>query len=229
MSSAPTASRATRRALSLTAAGCSSAARTRWLRRIRTAGRTCTSTSRIGSATVGVSETFCEASGGVSVDLLGDLRARNRRSWMRAATAKTFLLDGRAAGAAGSRYSFDVYDAHVCSAAVPCSTSPVSPPACTSGDSCKAAPVAAAGDLRRAGERDVLRVGQSSHRPSQAGAKSKRRRQRRSQNERAGKPGSTGRRRGLRPRGACPQGQGDRRELSDDCEISQGEYASLAC
>ncbi len=34
----------------------------------------------------------------------------------------------------------DVYDAHVCSMSVPCRTSPVSPPPCTSGDSCKAAP-----------------------------------------------------------------------------------------
>jgi hypothetical protein len=36
--------------------------------------------------------------------------------------------------------NFDVYDAHVCSAAVPCVSEPVSPPPCTSGDSCKAAP-----------------------------------------------------------------------------------------
>jgi hypothetical protein len=36
--------------------------------------------------------------------------------------------------------STDVYDAHVCSASVPCHVAPVSPPACTSGDSCKAAP-----------------------------------------------------------------------------------------
>jgi hypothetical protein len=36
--------------------------------------------------------------------------------------------------------SYDVYDAHVCSAAVPCAATPVSPPPCTSGDSCKAAP-----------------------------------------------------------------------------------------
>jgi hypothetical protein len=35
---------------------------------------------------------------------------------------------------------FDVYDAHVCSSAVPCVPVPVSPPECTSGDSCKAAP-----------------------------------------------------------------------------------------
>jgi hypothetical protein len=35
---------------------------------------------------------------------------------------------------------YDVYDAHVCSAAAPCATVPVSSPPCTSGDSCKAAP-----------------------------------------------------------------------------------------
>jgi hypothetical protein len=37
--------------------------------------------------------------------------------------------------------SNDVYDAHVCSAAVPCTQPPVLPPPCTSGDSCKAAPM----------------------------------------------------------------------------------------
>ncbi len=37
--------------------------------------------------------------------------------------------------------SYDVYDAHVCTAAVPCIQAPVSPPPCTSGDSCKAAPM----------------------------------------------------------------------------------------
>jgi hypothetical protein len=36
--------------------------------------------------------------------------------------------------------SFDVYDAHVCSKASPCVPAPVSPPECSSGDSCKAAP-----------------------------------------------------------------------------------------
>lgn len=34
----------------------------------------------------------------------------------------------------------DVYDAHVCSASLPCIEAPVSSPPCTSGDSCKAAP-----------------------------------------------------------------------------------------
>jgi NHL repeat/WD40-like Beta Propeller Repeat len=36
--------------------------------------------------------------------------------------------------------SYDVYDAHVCTSTVPCRTSPVPPPPCDSGDSCKAAP-----------------------------------------------------------------------------------------
>lgn len=36
--------------------------------------------------------------------------------------------------------AFDVYDAHVCAAAAPCLTKPVSPPACASGDSCKPPP-----------------------------------------------------------------------------------------
>jgi hypothetical protein len=36
--------------------------------------------------------------------------------------------------------SYDVYDAHVCSSTAPCHIVPVTPPPCTSGDSCKAAP-----------------------------------------------------------------------------------------
>jgi hypothetical protein len=36
--------------------------------------------------------------------------------------------------------SLDVYDAHACSASVPCAVASVSPPPCSSGDSCKAAP-----------------------------------------------------------------------------------------
>jgi hypothetical protein len=34
----------------------------------------------------------------------------------------------------------DMYDAHVCSAAVPCTAPVVAPPACTTADSCRAAP-----------------------------------------------------------------------------------------
>ncbi len=35
--------------------------------------------------------------------------------------------------------AYDVYDAHVCSASVPCVSAPVSPPECTTADSCRAA------------------------------------------------------------------------------------------
>ncbi len=36
--------------------------------------------------------------------------------------------------------AFDVYDAHVCSAAVPCTSPVASPPVCTTADACRAAP-----------------------------------------------------------------------------------------
>lgn len=36
--------------------------------------------------------------------------------------------------------TYDVYDAHECSAAVPCVSAPIAPPPCASGDACKAAP-----------------------------------------------------------------------------------------
>jgi hypothetical protein len=36
--------------------------------------------------------------------------------------------------------AYDIYDAHMCSAAVPCAATAVSPPACTTADSCRAAP-----------------------------------------------------------------------------------------
>lgn len=36
--------------------------------------------------------------------------------------------------------AFDVYDAHVCSATIPCSTEVVTPPACATVDACRAAP-----------------------------------------------------------------------------------------
>ncbi len=51
-----------------------------------------------------------------------------------------FFLTASRLTAADYDNSFDVYDAHVCSAALPCVALPVSPPPCTSGDACKAAP-----------------------------------------------------------------------------------------
>jgi hypothetical protein len=50
-----------------------------------------------------------------------------------------FITDSRLT-AADYDDAYDVYDAHVCSVSSPCAAEPVSPPPCTSGDSCKAAP-----------------------------------------------------------------------------------------
>ncbi len=51
-----------------------------------------------------------------------------------------FFITASRLTAADYDNTYDVYDAHVCSAAAPCTAEPVSPPPCTSGDSCKAAP-----------------------------------------------------------------------------------------
>ncbi len=51
-----------------------------------------------------------------------------------------FFVTNARLSAADYDTSPDVYDAHVCSGEVPCVPVPVLPPACTSGDSCKAAP-----------------------------------------------------------------------------------------
>ena len=57
--------------------------------------------------------------------------------------------------------SFDVYDAHECTAAAPCAPpAALAPPPCTDGRCVQAGADAAAGDLRGARERDVLRRGQ---------------------------------------------------------------------
>lgn len=50
-----------------------------------------------------------------------------------------FLTDSRL-GSQDYDMSFDVYDAHECSTAVPCVPASVSSPPCTTGDSCKGAP-----------------------------------------------------------------------------------------
>jgi DNA-binding beta-propeller fold protein YncE len=51
-----------------------------------------------------------------------------------------FFLTSSRLTAADYDTSVDVYDAHACSVAIPCVEVPVSPPPCTTSDSCKAAP-----------------------------------------------------------------------------------------
>jgi hypothetical protein len=52
-----------------------------------------------------------------------------------------FFLTTAKLVAADDEHAYEVYDAHECTAVVPCVTEPVSPPPCDSGDSCKAAPL----------------------------------------------------------------------------------------
>jgi len=56
--------------------------------------------------------------------------------------------------------SLDLYDAHECTGAAPClSVPPVTPPACSTGDSCKAAPSVQPGSLgRRRARRSLVSV-----------------------------------------------------------------------
>jgi hypothetical protein len=51
-----------------------------------------------------------------------------------------FFLTAEALVAQDTDTAYDVYDAHVCLAASPCSSAAVSPPPCTTADACRAAP-----------------------------------------------------------------------------------------
>jgi hypothetical protein len=51
-----------------------------------------------------------------------------------------FFLTSYPLTAADTDVGYDVWDAHACSASSPCLAPPVSPPPCSSGDSCKPAP-----------------------------------------------------------------------------------------
>ena len=85
---------------------------------------------------------FSEASGGC-VGLISSGTSDQASTFLDASANGEdvfFYTDGRLAPQ-DLDTAFDVYDAHVCSAAVPCSTSAaVPPPACTTADSCRAAP-----------------------------------------------------------------------------------------
>jgi WD40-like Beta Propeller Repeat len=94
----------------------------------------------VGSCTA-VSITFSERSGGC-VSLVSSGTSSQESAFYDASENgdDAFFLTASRLSAADYDTSLDVYDAHVCSTAVPCVAVPVSPPPCTSGDSCKAAP-----------------------------------------------------------------------------------------
>ncbi len=94
----------------------------------------------IGSCAAG-GVTFSERTGGC-VSLISSGTSSQESAFFDASENgdDVFFLTASRLTAADYDTSIDIYDAHVCSTAVPCLPVPVSPPACTSGDSCKAAP-----------------------------------------------------------------------------------------
>jgi hypothetical protein len=87
------------------------------------------------------SVTFSEHSGGC-VNLISSGTSSAESAFMDASENgdDVFLLTKSRLTSSDYDTGYDVYDAHVCSAAVPCAPVVASPPPCTSGDSCKAAP-----------------------------------------------------------------------------------------
>jgi hypothetical protein len=94
----------------------------------------------VGDCT-GASVTFGERSDGC-VSLISSGQAASESTYLEASEDGSDVFFVTAAKLVGEDYDTanDVYDARVCTVAVPCRAAPVSPPACTSGDSCKAAP-----------------------------------------------------------------------------------------
>jgi hypothetical protein len=87
------------------------------------------------------SATYRARTGGC-VDLISSGLSGNESAFMDASENgnDVFFLTSYRLTAADADVGYDVWDAHACSASSPCITPPVSPPACSSGDSCKPAP-----------------------------------------------------------------------------------------
>jgi DNA-binding beta-propeller fold protein YncE len=85
--------------------------------------------------------TFSERSGGC-VNLISSGTSSSESVFYDASESgnDVFFLTASRLTAADYDKLGDVYDAHVCSASLPCLAAPVSPPPCSSGDSCKPAP-----------------------------------------------------------------------------------------
>jgi hypothetical protein len=87
------------------------------------------------------SPTFSERSGGC-VALVSSGRAAGESGFLDASENgnDVFFLTGERLVLQDVDTALDVYDAHVCSAAVPCLSSSTSPPSCATADACRAAP-----------------------------------------------------------------------------------------
>jgi hypothetical protein len=84
---------------------------------------------------------FSEASGGC-VSLISSGQSSAESAFMDASETgnDVFFVTSNKLVSEDYDNAYDMYDAHVCTPAVPCRAEPISPPECTSGDSCKAAP-----------------------------------------------------------------------------------------
>jgi hypothetical protein len=96
--------------------------------------------SGVGSCTE-TDATFSERSDGC-VDLISSGQSASESTFFDASESgdDVFFITTSKLVSEDYDTAYDVYDAHVCTTAEPCRTEPVSPPPCTSGDSCKAAP-----------------------------------------------------------------------------------------
>ncbi len=96
--------------------------------------------SGVGNCTSG-NTGFSEVAGGC-VSLLSSGTSAAESTFMDASESGDDVFFVTASKLVAEDYdnAYDMYDAHVCTSAVPCRSEPVSPPECTSGDSCKAAP-----------------------------------------------------------------------------------------
>jgi hypothetical protein len=82
------------------------------------------------------------ARGGGCVQLVSSGTAREESVFLDASASgnDVFFISPAQLTGQDNDTAYDVYDAHVCTTAVPCEQTPVSPPPCDSGESCKAAP-----------------------------------------------------------------------------------------
>jgi hypothetical protein len=87
------------------------------------------------------SATFVSSSGGC-VSLISSGRAAGESAFIDASENgdDVFFLTPERLVAKDIDTALDLYDAHVCSSEVPCTEEPLAPPACSTADSCRAAP-----------------------------------------------------------------------------------------
>jgi WD40-like Beta Propeller Repeat len=94
----------------------------------------------VGSCTTS-SQTFDERAAGC-VGLVSSGSSGEESVFMEASESgeDVFLLTSAPLATQDLDTAYDMYDAHVCSAAAPCAASVVAPPSCTTADSCRTAP-----------------------------------------------------------------------------------------